>query len=142
MRATKFFGYFSYLRGKRFLAIGNLGLAKPAPLEKRFAENWTIRLQRLTHSVPQVCPTLTALCDWMDQANKPTVIIEINPWYLDGFRLTVDDIMSFFTELGYGCYRYAEWHLHPVTAKDIVEDNWVFVHPERHDRLKVLMTPS
>jgi len=74
--------------------------------------------------------------------HKPTVIIEINPWYLDGFRLTVDDIMSFFTELGYGCYRYAEWHLHPVTAKDIVEDNWVFVHPERHDRLKVLMTPS
>jgi FkbM family methyltransferase len=74
--------------------------------------------------------------------DKPTVIIEINPWYLDGFRLTVEDITSFFGDLGYECYRYAEHRLQRVTSKDIVEDNWIFLHPSRRDRFRTLLSEA
>ncbi len=73
------------------------------------------------------------------EANRPTVIMEITPWYLEGFGLTVGDITGFFDGLGYRCYRYVDRKLVPVTAADIVEDNWVFIHPHRRNRFAALL---
>lgn len=75
-------------------------------------------------------------------ANKPTVIMEISPWYLEGFRLTVADITSFFGELGYDCYRYADRRLTRVATSEIDEDNWVFIHPDRRSRFKALLNEA
>lgn len=74
------------------------------------------------------------------EKHKPTVIIEINPWFLEGFGLKVDDVVGFFAELGYACYRYADGKLREVATTDIVEDNWIFVHPERKKRLLSLLS--
>lgn len=73
------------------------------------------------------------------EKHHPTVIIEITPWYLEGFGLKVEDITGFFGELGYRCYRYENRRLHPVTASEIVEDNWIFIHPSRRDRFAAML---
>lgn len=73
------------------------------------------------------------------EANKPTVIVEITPWYLEGFGIKVTDVTGFFDELGYSCFRYEANTLLPVTPKDIVEDNWVFIHPHRRNRFAALL---
>lgn len=73
------------------------------------------------------------------EANKPTVIIEITPWYLEGFGLKVADVTGFFDALGYSCYRYETRKLYPAAAKDIVEDNWVFIHPHRRNRFASML---
>jgi FkbM family methyltransferase len=70
-------------------------------------------------------------------AHHPTVVAEINPWFLEGFGQAVDDLVGFFIELGYALYRLdaPTGHLLPVAAADVVEANYVFVHPDRLDRL-------
>lgn len=72
----------------------------------------------------------------------PTVIIEIAPWYLEGFGLTVRDITTFFDGLGYQCYRYVDGKLHPATAETIEEDNWVFLHPSRRSRYAKILVDN
>jgi FkbM family methyltransferase len=69
------------------------------------------------------------------EENHPTIIIEINPWFLEGMGLKVEDLVSFLTERGYRLYRYEGRRLLPTATADVVEDNWVFVHPSRADRL-------
>jgi FkbM family methyltransferase len=74
------------------------------------------------------------------EKHKPPVMIEIGPWYLEGFGLKVEDVTTFFGELGYRCYRYDNRKLHPVEAADItMERNWVFIHPSRTERLRELL---
>lgn len=84
------------------------------------------------------------------ERHHPTVVIEITPWYLEGFGLRVEDVTSFFDGLGYRCYRFDNGTPHgryvrqldpthprklvPAGPQDIVEDNWVFVHPARRER--------
>jgi FkbM family methyltransferase len=72
------------------------------------------------------------------ERDVPTVISEINPWFLDGFGISVDDLLAFFSSRGYDLYRWNEpsRRLRTVTApEEVVEDNYVFVHPRRADRL-------
>ncbi|MBX3260964.1 MAG: FkbM family methyltransferase [Labilithrix sp.] len=77
------------------------------------------------------------------EKHKPVVIIEITPWFLEGFGFTVADVYGFFEELGYACYRYDEGgRLVPTPASEIVEDNWVFVHPENASRVQGLLPPQ
>ncbi|MBS2016806.1 MAG: FkbM family methyltransferase [Deltaproteobacteria bacterium] len=89
------------------------------------------------------------------ERHHPTVIIEITPWYLEGFGIGVKDITGFFESLGYRCYRYdngspvgsykrhdtdpSKRRLVPTRAEDIYEDNWVFIHPERESRFRSLL---
>ena len=73
------------------------------------------------------------------ERDRPTVIIEITPWYLEGFGLTVADVTGFFEELGYSCYRYEAHKLVKAPVDTIVEDNWVFIHPNRRDRFASLL---
>jgi FkbM family methyltransferase len=77
--------------------------------------------------------------------HKPTVICEINPWFLDGFGLTLGELVAFFTDRGYGFYRYVmssngAKRLTPVAAlADVDEDNYVFIHPERLEPFRPLL---
>jgi FkbM family methyltransferase len=73
------------------------------------------------------------------ERDRPTIIIEITPWYLQGFGLQVSDVTDFFFELGYECYRYENRRLYPTRPEDIVEDNWVFIHPSRRDRFATIL---
>jgi FkbM family methyltransferase len=66
--------------------------------------------------------------------HRPTVIIEITPWFLEGFGLTVSDIYQFFEDRDYRCYHYHGKELIQAGVADIVEGNWVFVHPSREGR--------
>jgi FkbM family methyltransferase len=76
------------------------------------------------------------------EKHKPIVIVEITPWFLEGFGLTVADVVAFFEGLGYHCYKYDDGgRLVPTTAEAIVEDNWVFVHPDNASRVRSLIAP-
>lgn len=71
--------------------------------------------------------------------HKPTVVCEINPWFLEGFGLKVETLVSFFTDQGYGLYRYENRRLIAAQASDVFEDNWVFIHPAREARFAALL---
>jgi FkbM family methyltransferase len=73
------------------------------------------------------------------EKHHPTVIIEITPWFLEGFGLTAANVTGFFAELGYRLYRYQDKRLVPAETEDIVEDNWIFVHPSRRDRFASIL---
>jgi FkbM family methyltransferase len=73
------------------------------------------------------------------EENHPTIICEINPWFLEGLGLKVEDLVSFFTDRGYRLYRYVNRRLLPTAVADVEEDNWVFVHPQRADRLASIL---
>jgi hypothetical protein len=76
------------------------------------------------------------------ERDRPTVICEINPWFLDGFGIKLSELVSFFADRGYALYRYEEnvRRLVPVgSLAEIVEDNYVFVHPDRTERLSGLL---
>src|SRR5262249_43566703 len=72
----------------------------------------------------------------------PTVICEINPWYLEGFGIRLSDLTGFFFDMGYRLYFYEKGYLREVPVDQVVEDNYVFVHPSREDRLARLFRRS
>jgi FkbM family methyltransferase len=77
------------------------------------------------------------------EKHKPVVIVEITPWFLEGFGLSVGDVVAFFDELGYRCYRYDDGgRLVPTPTDAIVEDNWVFVHPDNDARVRGLFVEA
>lgn len=68
--------------------------------------------------------------------HKPLVIIEINPWFLTGFGLRVEDVTGFFDRLGYRCFHYDDdGRLTATSPEAIFEDNWLFIHPDNASRL-------
>ncbi len=70
--------------------------------------------------------------------NHPTVICEINPWFLDGLGIALQQLVGFFVERDYVLYRYedAVRQLVPITdLATVEEDNYVLVHPQRLSRL-------
>jgi FkbM family methyltransferase len=42
------------------------------------------------------------------ERNKPVVVCEINPWFLEGFGLKVEDLVGYFESMGYGLYRFVD----------------------------------
>jgi FkbM family methyltransferase len=74
--------------------------------------------------------------------HMPTIVCEINRWFLEGYGLSVDELLRFFQERGYSPYRYRKATARLEEVRDsasVVEDNYVFVHPHRADRLQPLM---
>jgi FkbM family methyltransferase len=67
------------------------------------------------------------------EQHRPSVICEINPWFLDGFNLRLEDLVGFFSDRGYCLYRYTpDKRLVTISSLDeVVEDNYVFIHSER-----------
>lgn len=73
--------------------------------------------------------------------HAPSIICEINPWFLDGFGLRLDELLSFFSDRGYERYRYTPRKtLAAVTsAAAVTEDNYVFLHPRRRAPFEALI---
>lgn len=72
------------------------------------------------------------------EAHRPSVLLEINPWYLEGVGVRVEDLTGFFAERGYELYQYdvdgAQRILRRCRPADIIERNYLFLHPWRRDR--------
>lgn len=73
----------------------------------------------------------------------PTVICEINPWYLEGFGFALSDLLEPFQTLGYEFFRYGgpagALRLERVSEADMVEDNYIFIHPTRLERFQSIL---
>ena len=67
----------------------------------------------------------------------PTVLCEINTWFLQGFGIPLADLLGFFADRGYRPYRFDKGRrkVLPVEIGPDTEDNFLFVHPRRLDRL-------
>ena len=70
--------------------------------------------------------------------HAPTLLLEVDPWFLEGFGLGVDDLLGFLDARGYAAYRYAGGRLRPASAADL-PGNLLFVHPRRAGRLSALL---
>ncbi len=78
----------------------------------------------------------------MISRHHPTVICEINPWFLEGFGIGLGELVDFFSDRGYGLYFYdhREKSLAPIVdLKEVIEDNYVFIHKERLERFGALL---
>lgn len=76
------------------------------------------------------------------EKHLPTVICEINPWFLQGFNIKLNDLVSFFTGRGYKIFHYINQpkpRLREVNIENIVEDNYVFIHPKYFERFSELL---
>lgn len=70
-------------------------------------------------------------CERIIGSHHPIIVCEINPWYLEGLKLTVEDLISFLSERD---YRLCSWQGGSLVATDpdnIAEGNYIFVHPRR-----------
>jgi FkbM family methyltransferase len=74
----------------------------------------------------------------------PSVVCEINPWFLEGFGIRLEQLTGFFFDRGYGLYFYSvenqQRRLRAVEVKDVVEDNYLFIHPQRRSRFAALLS--
>jgi FkbM family methyltransferase len=74
----------------------------------------------------------------------PSVICEINPWFLDGFGIRLEELTGFFFDLGFHLYHYRSQDGHAALfsaeIKDVVEDNYIFIHPQRLSRFSSILT--
>jgi FkbM family methyltransferase len=77
------------------------------------------------------------------ESDYPTVICEIVPWFLEGFKFPLSELVGFFTDRGYELFRYVgergRGKLKAVRMEDIVEDNYVFIHPRWLSRFSPLL---
>jgi FkbM family methyltransferase len=77
------------------------------------------------------------------EKHLPTTVCEINPWFLEGFELKMQDLTNYFFDLGYKLYFYekdgARTKLREISTHDIVEDNYVFLHPRWAERFSSVL---
>ncbi len=71
--------------------------------------------------------------------HRPSVLCEINPWFLEGFGIGIDDLAGSFFEKGYCLYRYVDGRLRTQSVRDLVEDNYLFLHPSRSESFAKLL---
>lgn len=70
--------------------------------------------------------------------HAPTLLLEVDPWFLEGFGFRPGDLLDFLSVRGYAAYRYAAGRLRPASAADL-PGNLLFVHPRRAGRLAALL---
>jgi len=69
----------------------------------------------------------------------PTVVCEINPWFLEESGIELGRLLGFFLDRDYGIYQCTEdGRLETHAAKPITGGNYVFVHPSRRSRFREL----
>lgn len=78
----------------------------------------------------------------MIERHHPVVVCEINPWFLEGFGIRLEELVGFFSDRGYQIHRYDKKKLKSMPIDQIVEDNWVFIHPDHHGRLGPILARS
>ena len=73
----------------------------------------------------------------------PSIICEINPWFLEGFGIKLNELTDFFFSKGYQLYFYQvkgeNKFLRKIEVEEIVEDNYIFIHPTRAERFSALL---
>lgn len=71
----------------------------------------------------------------------PTIVCEINPFFLRGFGVTLEDLLGPLHLLGYELHHYDDnlRKLLPIALNDVVEDNYVLIHPRRRERVAPLL---
>lgn len=121
----------------------------------RWADSTTVTAPviRLDDVVPSSMPVSLLKCDVEGtelhvirgaeailRRHRPIIVAEINPWFLEGLGLQVDDLTGYLAEIGYALHRYdaRTRQLVPV-VEDVEEANYVFVHPDSHERLGSLL---
>ena len=64
---------------------------------------------------------------------KPVVLMEINPFFLEGFGLQEKSLADLIDKLDYGTYRYNadSRKLEHYTASSYVESNYILIHRQR-----------
>jgi FkbM family methyltransferase len=67
----------------------------------------------------------------------PTVLCEINTWFLQGFGIPLEDLLGFFGQRGYQLHFFdaAKQKLVPAQVQPDTAENFVFLHPRRRERL-------
>lgn len=80
--------------------------------------------------------------DALLNAFHPTIICEINPWFLEGFGQSVQELVVFLTGKGYEMYSYdpAGRKLERVDMNDVTENNYVFLHERFRARFTHLLS--
>jgi len=73
------------------------------------------------------------------ERNKPLVVTEINPWFLDGFGVDLREFVRFFEGMGYDLYRFVDRKLELTPVEKVEEDNWIFVHRDRRVEVAALL---
>jgi FkbM family methyltransferase len=73
----------------------------------------------------------------------PSVICEINPWFLEGFGIRLEELLTFFFDQGYQLYHYrndeGRGTLKQVEIEQVVEDNYIFIHSRRLERFTPML---
>ena len=76
--------------------------------------------------------------------HRPTVLCEINPWFLEGFGFRLQELLDFFFSRDYRLFRYEKKKerggLNVTAPEDVVEDNYLFLHPSREERFRPLFS--
>lgn len=79
----------------------------------------------------------------MIDEHLPSVICEINPWFLEGFGIRLEELTGFFFDRGYKLYHYrnkeGRGRLREIKLDEVVEDNYIFIHPSRRERFASLL---
>jgi FkbM family methyltransferase len=68
--------------------------------------------------------------------HAPTLLLEVDPRFLEGYGLAPGDVFAYLEGLGYGSpHRWDGGRLHEVPPSSEAEGNLIFVHKRRADRL-------
>jgi FkbM family methyltransferase len=61
--------------------------------------------------------------------HQPVLVVEINPWFLEGFGTSVGHLVELLADLGYALhfYDHENGRVVPVEPSSVVEDNYVFL---------------
>ncbi len=74
--------------------------------------------------------------------HHPIILCEINPFFLKGFKIDLKVFLDFMAGLGYRLYFYSfqdgRHHITETRAEDVVANNYLFIHPDRWDRVKAM----
>jgi FkbM family methyltransferase len=67
-------------------------------------------------------------CERTIKTHKPTIVCEINPWFLEGLGVTPGQLIDYLADKGYEVFRYSAGQLIPANQNEIDDANYVFVH--------------
>ena len=74
------------------------------------------------------------------QKHKPVILIEINPFFLDGFGIKEDDLRDFITTAGYKTFVYNQASKKLESFIDAYfESNYILIHTDKIDHFKHLL---
>jgi FkbM family methyltransferase len=75
--------------------------------------------------------------------HHPTILCEINRDFLRGFNIRLEELTRFFFRRGYDLYKYdgsARQLTRVDTLKDVIDDNYLFIHGHRRQRFASLLS--